>query len=119
MHSSFTSLLALSIVLVSTAAAPHSHSDQLMRRFSGQRMTYYTPGLGACGDTDTASQYVYGSGSSCGSSITITYNGNSVAATVVDKCTGCSGDELDLSQGLFECFADASVGVIYGEWEWN
>jgi hypothetical protein len=71
----------------------------------------------------------------CGKSITITCNGKSTSATIVDKvnflchpiyqllalslpsqCPGCPPGGLDLTQGLFEFFASVGTGVITGDW---
>ncbi|EIW74622.1 plant expansin [Coniophora puteana RWD-64-598 SS2] len=91
--------------------------------YSEQRLTYYEPGLGACGWESTADQWVvalsvdmYGSGGYCGQSVTINYNGNQQTATVVDECEACPYGGLDLSQGLFGSLAALEVGVIYGNW---
>ncbi|EIW74629.1 plant expansin [Coniophora puteana RWD-64-598 SS2] len=125
MRASLTSLLALAIVVGLTAAAP-AEEAKLQRRFTDQRMTYYYPGVGACGYTNTDTQYVvalnptdYANGANCNRSLTITYQGNSAIATAVDLCPGCAADGLDLSPSLFEVFADLSVGVIYADWSWD
>ncbi|EIM90924.1 uncharacterized protein STEHIDRAFT_49221 [Stereum hirsutum FP-91666 SS1] len=61
----------------------------------------------------------YGSGGYCGDSITISYQGKSTSATIVDECPGCPYGGLDLSPSLFSYFADESVGVIYADWSFN
>ncbi|KAI0029869.1 hypothetical protein K488DRAFT_28446, partial [Vararia minispora EC-137] len=57
-------------------------------------------------------------GSHCGESITITYNGKSVSAKIVDECMGCPSRGLDLTHGLFQEWASSpeQVGLIYGDW---
>lgn len=76
-----------------------------------------------------------GSSPYCGKSITITCNGKTTSAVVVDKvnflghpiyrllalslplqCPGCPFGGLDMTQGLFEFFASLGTGVIYGTW---
>ncbi|KIJ55840.1 hypothetical protein M422DRAFT_109174, partial [Sphaerobolus stellatus SS14] len=91
--------------------------------------TYYEPGLGACGSTNSASDLIvavppetfasYGSQLSngnpvCGKKIILEANGKTVTATVEDKCPGCSANDIDLSPAAFKKFADLSVGRIHG-----
>ncbi|XXG99453.1 hypothetical protein Hte_005792 [Hypoxylon texense] len=85
-------------------------------------MTYYTPGLGACGETNTESDAVvamspaqYGH---CGKTIKIHYNGKTGSAKIVDKCPGCGGDGIDVSPKVFKEFADLSVGRVAVTWEY-
>ncbi|KAJ6507683.1 Non-catalytic module family EXPN protein [Mycena vitilis] len=69
--------------------------------------TYYEPngGTGACGgaiqNTDLAVAIGSGhwdSGSHCGQTMTVTFNGASVQVTVADLCPGCQGDNgIDLT----------------------
>ncbi|KAG6813630.1 hypothetical protein H0H92_009248, partial [Tricholoma furcatifolium] len=55
----------------------------------------------------------------CFKTITMTYNGISAQATIMDECPGCPYGGLDLSRGLFSHFAAESIGVLYGEWYFN
>ncbi|KAG6335157.1 hypothetical protein ID866_3941 [Astraeus odoratus] len=48
--------------------------------------------------------------------ITITVNGRSTQAQIMDECPGCPYAGLDFSEGLFKFFADESAGVLYGSW---
>ncbi|EIM80659.1 barwin-like endoglucanase, partial [Stereum hirsutum FP-91666 SS1] len=80
-------------------------------------------GLGACGTTNTDSDYIvalsqadYGNGEHCGETLKITANGETHTATVEDKCMGCSSGDLDMSPTLFQTFADESVGVVEVSW---
>ncbi|KAI0282517.1 hypothetical protein BGY98DRAFT_881384, partial [Russula aff. rugulosa BPL654] len=52
----------------------------------------------------------------CYDMITITCNGKSASAQIVDKCPGCPSGGLDLTEGLFEYFAPLGTGVIYCDW---
>jgi hypothetical protein len=98
----------------------------LHKRFSNARFTFYAAGLGACGKTNSGSDFIvalntpqYGSGSpgpQCFKTITITANGKTTTATIMDECPGCPYGGLDMSRGLFDFFASESVGVIYGSW---
>lgn len=56
----------------------------------------------------------------CGAEITISYNGVTQTAKIVDTCPGCSGADLDLTPTLFEKFAPKSEGRVSGvEWWFN
>ncbi|KAJ7735857.1 RlpA-like double-psi beta-barrel-protein domain-containing protein-containing protein, partial [Mycena maculata] len=95
--------------------------------YTGARWTYYSTGLGACGGTNSDSDFIVALNQDtfgtaypseyCYKQITMTYNGKTTTATIVDSCPGCpSPGGLDLSPGLFSFFADESVGVLYGDW---
>jgi hypothetical protein len=72
-------------------------------------LTYYTVGMGACGEDDTGkdetenivalSHLLMGTVSNgnpmCGKTITISSGGKTVVATVKDKCMGCAIDAID------------------------
>ncbi|KAH9989780.1 hypothetical protein BJV77DRAFT_930084, partial [Russula vinacea] len=59
----------------------------------------------------------YNGGSLCGKSITITYQGKSAGATIVDECMGCPYGGLDLTEDLFSYLAGGlGAGVITGDW---
>ncbi|ETW82098.1 Non-catalytic module family EXPN protein [Heterobasidion irregulare TC 32-1] len=88
--------------------------------------TYFAVGLGACGWTNTDSDYIvalasadYGSGAHCGKTISVSANGKTHSAQVVDKCPGCSSGDLDMSPALFTTFADESVGVVQVTWSYD
>ncbi|WVQ98683.1 hypothetical protein IAU59_005814 [Kwoniella sp. CBS 9459] len=93
------------------------------------RATYYAVGLGACGWHNVASDFIvaqnsaqYGGGypgPNCGRSITISYGGKQVSATIADECPTCDYGGLDLSEGLFTQFADTGAGVFYMSWWYN
>ncbi|KAJ6478194.1 RlpA-like double-psi beta-barrel-protein domain-containing protein-containing protein [Mycena sanguinolenta] len=128
---------ALPLALASThqpranhhALAKRAKGDLMEKRdtFDGARWTYYSTGLGACGGTNSDSDFIVALNQDtfgtaypsqyCYQQITMTYNGKTTTATIVDSCPGCpSPGGLDLSPGLFSFFADESVGVIYGDW---
>ncbi|KAI9046727.1 hypothetical protein LZ554_009465 [Drepanopeziza brunnea f. sp. 'monogermtubi'] len=107
--------------------------------FNGD-LTYYDPGLGACGLEHAASDSICAvshsvwdaamTGSNpndnplCGREIRVTrYNeavraNRSVDVTVVDKCMGCEPTDLDLSIKMFTTLADESLGRVVGTWAW-
>ncbi|KAK6073472.1 Allergen Asp f 7-like protein [Seiridium cupressi] len=89
-------------------------------------MTYYAPGLGACGivnnesDAVVALSYLQYSGADpCGRTIDITLNGKTVSVTVVDKCMGCVEDAIDVSPSVFELLASLDVGRTVVEWDFT
>ena len=96
-------------------------------------ITYYTAGLGACGIiSDGNIQNVvalpYGlmgpesnDNPYCGKTITITCiaTGKITIATVVDKCMGCDGFSIDLSEAAFLDLDDLVVGRTSASWYFN
>ncbi|KAI5116837.1 hypothetical protein M0805_009607 [Coniferiporia weirii] len=103
-------------------------AKNLQKRFDNEHFTYYdiTTGTTACGATYSNSDFVvalngaqYGSGGYCYDSITISAEGKTTTAQIVDECPGCPYGGLDLTEGLFEYFADLSVGVLSGSWNFN
>ena len=107
-------------------------------------LTYYEAGLGACGETDgqdddivSISHFVF---DAAGSSTETGGNSNdnplcgkmlrasrydtqygetrSVDLKVVDRCTGCSPDDLDTTVGAFEQLAQSALGRVDVTWAW-
>jgi len=55
----------------------------------------------------------------CGKSVTISYQGNTVTGTVVDKCMGCGKGDVDLSRCFFSALAGGlGAGRIHGVKWW-
>jgi expansin (peptidoglycan-binding protein) len=104
-------------------------------------LTYYAPGLGACGWTSgdgdaivAVSHEVFdaaGGGNPnpnanplCGKMIRVERDrgggrGNkSVDVVVVDRCVGCKPTDLDLSPSTFAELADMDLGRVVGSWAW-
>ncbi|KAG4427801.1 hypothetical protein IFR05_016718 [Cadophora sp. M221] len=94
-------------------------------------ITYYEAGLGACGVTTDGSVEkvialpvgLMGVQSNdnpyCGKTVTIRKGSKTTVATVVDKCMGCEGNSIDLSNAAFLELADLSVGRTTAEWWFN
>ncbi|GLB35356.1 hypothetical protein LshimejAT787_0209210 [Lyophyllum shimeji] len=140
-------LFSLSLLLAAPLAAwanPHGHTHanrhveiakrhsgdvQLHKRFSSARWTFYDVGMGACGKYNVESDFIvalnsaqYGGGypgPNCFKTITMTYNGKTTNAVIMDECPGCPYGGLDLSRGLFKFFAPESEGVLYGTWSFS
>lgn len=112
------------ISLFANDAGDHvASSENLHKRFSSTRFTFYKTGLGACGGVNNDNDFIvamnhaqFDSGNWCGKTITVEYNGKSTQATVVDRCEECPFGALDFSPGLFNFFASAGAGIIYGSW---
>ncbi|KAI0062617.1 hypothetical protein BV25DRAFT_1803652, partial [Artomyces pyxidatus] len=85
--------------------------------------TFYDVGLGACGVVSEPSDFVtaislpyYDGGINCFKTVTITANGKTTNATVVDECPECGTGSMDFSTGLFEFFAPLDAGVVDITW---
>lgn len=101
--------------------------------FSGDG-TYYATGLGACGITNTDSDFIcaishelFDSVSTgnpntnplCGKKLTATRNGKSVTVTVTDRCPGCSYYSLDFSPAAYDVLGTEEEGRIEINWSWD
>ncbi|KAL7621652.1 hypothetical protein AAE478_008979 [Parahypoxylon ruwenzoriense] len=110
--------LTKTVALLSCAAG-------LALSFTGD-ITYYEPGLGACGETSTDSEHVVALSPAqfaqdpnvCGKTIQISSgSGVTTTARVVDKCPGCSADSIDVSSTVFQLIAPLTVGRTQVEWD--
>ncbi|CAG8459971.1 5842_t:CDS:1 [Dentiscutata heterogama] len=105
----------------------------LTKRNAGD-FTFYDVGLGACGETNSDSDFIcalsreqFGSspgGNSnknpnCDRMIKASFGSKTVTVKVVDLCEGCSADDLDLSPAAFDELSPASAGRIKGTWEFT
>ncbi|KAI7957865.1 hypothetical protein MJO29_006082 [Puccinia striiformis f. sp. tritici] len=124
--------------LSAKATSRKSHSDSAQRPENGQLReqsthqgdaTYYSPGLGSCGQESGNSDLIvaishtlYDSyaganqdgNSLCGKSIRASYGANSIVVSVVDRCEGCSPDDLDLSPAAFRRLSPLNTGRLHG-----
>lgn len=111
--------LAASAVLLIPLTAGAAHAAT----YSG-RGSWYDPGLGGCGTTNTASQLVVAipqqnfSSAQCGKTVQVTYGGKSVIAKVADSCPACGANDLDLSPAVFQALAPLAVGVEPITWKY-
>lgn len=97
-------------------------------------LTYYAPGLGACGIVSTETDLIcaishalYDSYNNspnpntnplCGHKIKAIRGEKSLTVTVVDRCEGCKPDDIDMSPAAFEHLADLDEGRVGVEWSW-
>ncbi|KAL9544889.1 hypothetical protein PS6_008535 [Mucor atramentarius] len=119
MKTSFSTAVTAMIAafLMTAQAAPAASSLQARSSMSGDA-TYYSVGLGSCGDTNSdgemvaaLSEKLMGTGSNgsyCG--------GKSVTVKVVDSCPGCGEGDVDLSPTAFKKLGALSEGVIPITW---
>ncbi|KAJ4365285.1 hypothetical protein N0V83_008904 [Neocucurbitaria cava] len=111
-----------SAAAATSVAASSGSSTTSGETYSNVDITIYdnNGGYGACGtelhDTDMivalaestwgASTYDVMTGAAtnpwCGQKIQIEYNGNTVDATIMDMCPGCSGHDIDLSLAVWK-----------------
>ncbi|GAB1729402.1 hypothetical protein NU195Hw_Modified_149t1 [Hortaea werneckii] len=117
----------------STSAAPASTADSAPGSTYTGDITHYSPGLGSCGWTSSSSENIVAiahgimdNGANpnnnplCGQTITISYQGSTHQAKVVDTCPGCEDAAIDLSPSLFKAVAPNGDGRVHGvEWWFN
>lgn len=90
-----------------------------VKRGGGATLTWFHPGLGACGGHNgendfiiAISHLIWDGGSHCGDTVTISYRGQTVQATVVDECMGCDPNHIDLSPGLLHHIAGPGTDQV-------
>ncbi|KAJ7184690.1 RlpA-like double-psi beta-barrel-protein domain-containing protein-containing protein [Mycena filopes] len=127
----FLSLLSLLPVLAYSHNISRSALANLQNRGGSAKFTNYNAGQGACGATNSDSDFVvaltaqqFDNGAHCFKEIYIEYNGISATAKIVDECMNCPYNGLDFSQSLFGHFVggeqnNLNVGVIYGDWSYG
>ncbi|PIA14633.1 Non-catalytic module family EXPN protein, partial [Coemansia reversa NRRL 1564] len=96
--------------------------------YSGEG-TYYTPGLGSCGKTNSATDLIAAinapqydatgssnSASICGKCVQVKGPKGEVKVTIADRCPACKSGDLDLSPAAFDQIGDESEGRISISW---
>lgn len=126
-----TTLTALAAL--TTAQPTHQLHAAVEKRAHSGKLTYYTPGMGSCGVTNSntdmivaVSPSVFGTYPNpnnsplCQKSITITCpNGKKIKADVKDRCAGCGVDDLDVSPAVFEVCGSLDLGTMKVDWDMN
>ncbi|MER8069686.1 RlpA-like double-psi beta-barrel domain-containing protein [Streptomyces sp. NPDC094034] len=121
------SMLALGVLGATAPPATASPNDA---QVNGQA-TWYNTGLGACGWVNDDSQLVvavsaalYGNYPNpnnspvCGKQLRVNGPLGSVTVTVVDRCSGCATNDVDLSPAAFRQVGDPNAGRINISWDW-
>ncbi|KAF8247767.1 hypothetical protein K440DRAFT_584304 [Wilcoxina mikolae CBS 423.85] len=85
--------------------------------------TYYTPGLGACGNvhgpTDLIAAVAISRGKGeCGKKIRVTRDGKSVDVVIQDLCQGCKENDIDLTPGAFQQLGTLDEGRVKCTWKY-
>ncbi|KAJ7055538.1 expansin family protein [Mycena amicta] len=99
--------------------------------------TYYDPGLGACGHTNSGSQLIVAVSHKifdsfpganptnpnknpiCGKKLKATYGSKSITLSVADRCPGCAAGDLDMTRAGFGVLASLDKGRLPGvKWAW-
>ncbi|PHH66848.1 hypothetical protein CDD82_1524 [Ophiocordyceps australis] len=119
-----TKIAAILALALAAVAAP-APAENAAASSSGQ-LTYYYPGLGACGQTNGANDAIvavsaplFDAQRPCGRNIRVHYQGRSVMVRVVDRCAGCAYNDLDLSPSAFQqVVGDLGKGRVPASWEW-
>ncbi|KAI1350462.1 RlpA-like double-psi beta-barrel-protein domain-containing protein-containing protein [Xylaria sp. FL0043] len=131
---SFTKIiLAVAATAGLVSAAPATKALATRQTMSGD-LTYYAPGLGACGVTNTEDDAIVALSwelfdqftpngnpnlnSLCGRQIQINLGGASAVVTVEDRCTGCQLNDLDVPVKVFSQLADPNAGRVQMTWNW-
>lgn len=114
----------------SAATAPNASPSNPSSFFDGS-LTFYDPGLGACGWINSPGDFIaalnveqfnsfgYQSNGNpvCGRKAQIEYQGKKIEITITDKCPGCAYGDLDLSPAAFNALADPSEGRVKASWQ--
>ena len=93
--------------------------------WTDQLKSFYV-GVSACGTVETGlvaavGDALWNNGAVCGKMYRVTCTGPtnqcrstgaSVTVKIVDRCAGCTGNQLDLSQQAFSAIADPAAGKI-------
>ncbi|KJZ77124.1 hypothetical protein HIM_03445 [Hirsutella minnesotensis 3608] len=114
---------AIAMAFTTAMAAP---AQSAIEARSTGAVTYYYPGLGACGETNSEGDHIvaisaaiFDSQRPCNRNIRVSYEGRSVQVRVVDRCAGCAHNEIDLSPAAFkEVIGSLDKGRVTASWEW-
>ncbi|KAK2615496.1 hypothetical protein N8I77_002246 [Diaporthe amygdali] len=124
MISILTILMATTLGAAAAAEASTSVDTALAPAHVGD-MTYYDPSQSgnevACGGKYGPNDRIAAVGAGvfdhravCGKTTTVSYNGKSVTATIVDLCDGCKNDDIDVTPVVLEELAPTPSGRIPG-----
>ncbi|EIW74045.1 plant expansin [Coniophora puteana RWD-64-598 SS2] len=133
-----TTSVAPSTTSTSSSVAPTSTLPAYLVGTQTGDGTYYAPGLGACGISNTnadmiaaVSHLLYdtfpgytgtnpNNNPICGHTVTASYGGSNVTVAITDRCTACAITDLDFAPAAFDKLASETVGRIHGvTWVWD
>ncbi|KAF8488670.1 expansin family protein [Russula emetica] len=118
-------LFAFFSLVLPILAVPVPASDQVDGKSAALtgsgRGTWFTPGLGSCGETNSAADSIVALSTNfgkkyCGQTITIHYKGKTASAVVTDSCPSCGNGDVDMSPATFKQLANQAVGVVPISW---
>ncbi|KAJ7476632.1 plant expansin [Mycena latifolia] len=120
-----TMLLVIAFMFV---GAVHSTALDTRAKVHTGDGTFFAPGVGACGKTNTPDDLIVAVSHElfdnfpnpiCGKQLKAHHGGKSVTVRVQDRCGGCAGrGDLDFTQAGFKKLAPLSVGRIHNvKWE--
>lgn len=126
-NSSPTNNGATSLPIATQHNTTASHNSSITSDLFSGDGTYYSPGSGACGGTNSESDYIVAISQhlydakkgACGKKIEAFYGNKSVIVDVVDSCEGCNYYDLDFSPAAFAKLADKELGRIHISWKWE
>ncbi|KDQ19350.1 hypothetical protein BOTBODRAFT_51776 [Botryobasidium botryosum FD-172 SS1] len=129
LHTLYTWIFTVLLCCTCASSAPIADAGaQGGASYSGSA-TFYGAGSGACGSVSSPDDYIvaisqaqYGASSAvsnyCYKTVTITHNGKTAQAKVVDDCEGCGFGDLDMSKALFTFFESPDVGRFPIKWSY-
>ena len=132
MYFNLRTLLFLLVLSFATITTSFANNSKLHARHHG-KATFFYPGLGACGVTNTNNDFIAAipaviydkftrnnnpnNNSLCGKKIKVSHQGKVIYVVIADKCGGCSKNNIDLSFGAFQALDDPNKGVISVNWK--
>ncbi|KAL6852615.1 hypothetical protein ACO1O0_007162 [Amphichorda felina] len=122
----FKTMFQITATALASSFALGAPAPEVANLAARGEMTYYEPGLGACGQTNGPGELIvavsasrYDQQNLCGKKIKVQGSRGEVVVTVVDRCAGCARDDLDLSPAAFkQAIGDLGIGRTEGRWGW-
>ncbi|KAL9712015.1 hypothetical protein Ac2012v2_005091 [Leucoagaricus gongylophorus] len=116
------------VAILTTSQAGNSADSSTTTVSRSGKATWFTPGLGSCGESDSDSDFIVAlatnsmsNGENCNKSINITdpKTGKTATAKVYDTCLSCASSDLNMSPSLFQKFEPLDVGTFDVEWNFE
>ncbi|CAG8556234.1 3652_t:CDS:1 [Paraglomus occultum] len=132
MYFKLNTLLLLLAILFETIITSSARRSNLHVQHHG-KATWFYPGVGACGVSNTSNDLVVSipakifdkftphknpnENTLCGKQVSIEHEGIVIYAVIADRCSGCSKNNIDLSLSAFALLDDPNKGVISVTWK--